>query len=381
MAITINQSPQIITPSDNPVTWVFESTQTAQVNFYFIVEVEIANPSAFSVVERHKIFPERNNIAHFDASSITERYAVVNDRSLNQTIPQVRINIIEHYNGTVGASITSSANGVFKARLKKRDFVNYLSSDYSLLSATGVKFMTLEPRGTVKVKQADLKYLTFVNALSVAITSTYKTYTSAGVLVDTQSESLGSGYWNTFSVGIDRLETDLSLSFVGASYYTIEVTSSTGAMEVFRIDLDTSCLYSTSTRLQFLNTLGGIDAYTFGLLTREKTSVESFGYERQFGNYNASNQFVYDVKDGTVIDFLKTSSKTMDVTSDWMKESVQNWLSKELYMSPIVWIEDNPDLYRCKVTNKKFDKKIQETDMLFQEVAEIELETEISVNV
>ena len=71
----------------------------------------------------------------------------------------------------------------------------------------------------------------------------------------------------------------------------------------------------------------------------------------------------------------------MDVTSDWMKESVQNWLSKELYMSPIVWIEDNPDLYRCKVTNKKFDKKIQETDMLFQEVAEIELETEISVNV
>ena len=71
----------------------------------------------------------------------------------------------------------------------------------------------------------------------------------------------------------------------------------------------------------------------------------------------------------------------MDVTSDWMKESVQNWLSKELYMSPIVWIEENPDLYRCKVTNKKFDKKIQETDMLFQEVAQIELETEISVNV
>ena len=241
--------------------------------------------------------------------------------------------------------------------------------------------MTFEPRGTLKVKQADLKYLTFINALSVAITSTYKTYTSAGTLVDTQSESLGSGYWNTFSVGIDRLETDLSLSFIGASYYTIEVTSSTGAMEVFRIDLDTSCIYSTATRVHFLNTLGGIDSYTFGLLTREKTEVESFGYERQFGNFNTSNQFVYDVKNGTVIDFLKTSSKSLEVTSDWMKENVQNWLSKELYMSPIVWTEEDAELYRCKVTNKSYDKKIQETDMLFQEIAKIELETETSVNV
>lgn len=381
MAITITQSPQIITPSDNPVTWVFESDQTAQVNFYFIVEVQIANPTTFATIERHKIFPEVGNVAHFDASSITERYASVNNRTLNQVLPQVKINIIEYYNGSVGSSTLSSVVGIFKSRLKKKAFVNYVSSDYSLLSATGVKFMTLEPRGTVKVKQADLKYLTFINALSVAITSTYKTYTSAGTLVDTQSESLGSGYWNTFSVGIDRLETDLSLSFVGASYYTIEVTSSTGAMEVFRIDLDASCIYSTATRVHFLNTLGGIDSYTFGLLTREKTEVESFGYERQFGNFNTSSAFVYDVKDGTVIDFLKTSSKSLEVTSDWMKENVQNWLSKELYMSPIVWTEEDAELYRCKVTNKSYDKKIQETDMLFQEVAKIELETETSVHV
>jgi len=380
MAITINQSPQIITPSDNPVTWVFESTQTAQVNFYFIVEVEIANPTAFSVVERHKIFPERNNIAHFDASSITERYAVVNDKQLNQVLPQIRINIIENYNGVVGASALSSSAIIFKARLKKRSFVGYNQANYFMNTTSGVKFLTLEPRGTVKVKQDDLKYLSMLSNGNV-VTFSFKTYTSAGVLIDTQNLNGGTDNLINISVGIQTLIDDYSVDFTNATYYTISATNGIGTSEVFRIDLDTSCLYSTSTRLQFLNTLGGIDAYTFGLLTREKTSVQSYGYERQFGNYNALNDFVYDVKDGTVIDFLKTSSKTMDVTSDWMKESVQNWLSKELYMSPIVWIEENPDLYRCKVTNKKFDKKIQETDMLFQEVAQIELETEISVNV
>lgn len=380
MAITITQSPQIITPSDNPVTWVFESDQTAQVNFYFIVEVQIANPTTFATIERHKIFPESGNVAHFDASSITERYAVVNDKQLNQVLPQVRINIIEHYNGSAGASALSSSAIIFKARLKKRNFVNYDYTDYLLDAVGSVKFLTLEPRGTVKVKQDDLKYLSMLSNGSV-ITFSFKTYTSAGVLIDTQNLNSGTDSFITLSVGIQTLIDDYSVDFTNATYYTISATNGIGTSEVFRIDLDTSCIYSTATRVHFLNTLGGIDSYTFGLLTREKTEVESFGYERQFGNFNNSNAFVYDVKQGTVIDFLKTSSKSLEVTSDWMKENVQNWLSKELYMSPIVWTQEDAELYRCKVTNKSYDKKIQETDMLFQEVAKIELETETSINV
>lgn len=380
MAITINQNPEFITPSDNPVTWVFESDETTQPNFYFIVEVQIASPSVFSVVERHKVFPEVGNVAHFDASSITERYATMS----NPDIVKCKITIKENWTNAVSPdSLDSSAIGIFKARLRKRDFVNYQSSNYSLLNGSGVKFLTFEPRGTAKVKRSDLKYLNFVNALVVPCFAIYTTYTSAGVVVDTQTENLSSDYWQSVSVGIDRLETDLSLDFTGASYYEIEFNNgaSGGEMELFRINLDESCQYSTSTRLHFMNTLGGIDSYTFGLLAREKFEVQSFGYERQFGNFNASNQFVYDLKDGTVVDFLKTSKKTMELTSDWMSESVQNWLSKELYMSPLVWIEEDGELYRCKVTNTSFDKKIQETDMVFQEVVQIELESNTSVNV
>ena len=380
MAITITQNPETTTPSDNPVTWVFESDETTQNNFYFIIEVQIASPSVFSVVERHKIFPEVGNVAHFDASSITERYCSMS----NPNLVKCKITIKENWDNAVSpASLDSGEVDLFKARLRKRDFVNYQSIDYSLLTTSGVKFLTFEPRGTTKVKQNDLKYLNFINSLSVPCSAIYSTYTSAGVAIDTKNETLASDYWQSISVGVDRLETDLLLDFTGASYYEIEFHNgaSGGEMELFTIYLDESCQYSTSTRLHFMNTLGGIDSYTFGLLAREKFEVQSFGYERQFGNFNASNQFVYDLKDGTVVDFLKTSKKTMELTSDWMSESVQNWLSKELYMSPIVWIEEGGELYRCKVTNTSFDKKIQETDMVFQEVVQIELESNLSANV
>lgn len=383
MAITITQAPQQTTPSDNPVTWVFSSTETAQPNFYFLVEVSIANPTTFSVVEKHRVYPEVGSYGHFDARTITERYAEANNITQSQILPKIKIKVTEFYNGTAQANVTSSEVVFWKSRLRKKNFVEYDRNDYVLDSSTGVKFLTFEPRGTAKVKQADLFYLSILTDGN-AVTFDFNTYESNGTLVDNVNLSgIGAGF-NLLSLwcGVDTLITLNGVDFTNASYYTIQVTNSTGgASEVFRIDLDDSCQYSTRSRLHWLNSLGGIDSFTFGLLTREKTNVTSFGYERQFGAFDSLGAYNYDLKDGTLIDYLKQFNKELELTSDWMLEAVQNWLSYSLYTSPFVRIEENLELYRCKVTNSSFDKKIQETDTLFQEVVMIELENDISANV
>ena len=64
MAVTIQQVPQLYTPSDSPIMWRFSSNQTGQANFSFLVEVYID-----AVLDsRHIIFPEVGIYAHFDAS-------------------------------------------------------------------------------------------------------------------------------------------------------------------------------------------------------------------------------------------------------------------------------------------------------------------------
>jgi hypothetical protein len=45
MAITFNQIPQVLTPSDNDVMFVFTSNQSAQPNFEFKVEVLVNSAS------------------------------------------------------------------------------------------------------------------------------------------------------------------------------------------------------------------------------------------------------------------------------------------------------------------------------------------------
>ncbi len=382
MAITITQSPQVVTPSDNPVTWVFDSTQTTQPNFYYLIEVSIANPTTFAVVERHKVFPEFGSKAHFDASSITQRYATINNQETAQILPSIRIKIIEKYNGTTGADATSNDVLFWKARLNKKDFVNYDHTGYYLNTTSGVKFLSLEPRGTAKVKYDDRFFLSVLTNGN-AVDFTINTYQSNGTLVDNVVLSgVGSGFnLMTLWSGIKTLETLNSVDFTNATYYTIEVSNGIGSSEVFRIDLDESCQYSTRSRIHWNNEIGGIDSFTFGLLTREKTNIESFGYERQFGSFDSTGAYDYDLKDGTVIDYLKQFSKELEVTSDWMLQVVQNWLSQSLYTSPIAYLEQDAELYRCKVTNTSFDKKIQETDMVFQEVVTIELESDNSINV
>jgi len=380
MAVNITQNPQTITPSDNPVTWVFSSTQTAQPNFYFLVEVSIANPTTFSVIEKHKVYPEVSSFAHFNAQTITERFVEANNIVSGQALPKVRIKVTEYYNNSAQASATSNEVMFWKARISMRNFANYDHSEYYLNTASGVKFLTYEPRGTAKVKREDNFILSL---LSSGLNTDFlvRTYESNGTLVDSVAINKGTDNLLVLSCGVYALETFNSVDFTNATYYTIEATNLAGNTEVFRIDLDDSCIYSTSSRLLWLNSLGGIDAFTFGLLTKEKTSVTSFGYEKQFGNFNSSNSYAYDLKEGTVVDYLKTYKKELELTSDWMLEAVQNWLSKSLYTSPFVRIQENSDLYRCKVTNASFDKKIQENDLLFQEMVKIELENDNSVNV
>ena len=379
MALTITQSPQAYTPSDNPVTWVMSSTNTSQPNFYFLIEVMING----TVMERHKAYVESGTKAHFNAKSISERYSVVNSGGYynNAVLNDMSIKVTEYFNSTAGLTVTSGTVKIWKSGLKKRRFQGFDHTAYLLTTgSTGVKYLTDFPRGEDKAKGSELKRISLLND-GTNISTAFRTYDSTGSVIDQQNiiYTSGSNILN-ISCGIQELIDDISLDFTNAVYYTIQSTTGTGSTEEYRINIDTACDYSTAKRIHFVNSLGGMDSFTFGLFSKEKTKITSFGFERQFGGFTGSGSFEYDLKEGTVIDYLKHSSKSIETSSDWLTESVQNWMSDELYMSPIVWIEEGFDLYRCKVSNSETDKKTQENDMLFQETVKIQLETETSLN-
>jgi hypothetical protein len=68
---------------------------------------------------------------------------------------------------------------------------------------------------------------------------------------------------------------------------------------------------------------------------------------------------------------MKTASDTIILNSDWMKPAVQNWLVRELYESPQVWMYIEGNYTPVVVENNANVLKSRFKDGLIQETVNI----------
>jgi hypothetical protein len=137
--------------------------------------------------------------------------------------------------------------------------------------------------------------------------------------------------------------------------------------------MDLACQRYEPYRLHWLNKLGCWDSFTFGLVSTNTASLDSFDYERDPGVWSG-NSYTYPLYSGQKINYTKRKNKQLTLNSDWISEDVQNWLVTSLYDSPVVYLErDNgTDFEIVKVTNKNYKLKTRRTDGLLQEEILIE---------
>jgi len=378
MSVTIHQTPESYTPSDNPIIWTFSSDQTAQPNFVYAVKVFINDVQ----VATDLVFPTSGIYARYDASWIASVNCQPPTISSDLVVDannycKVKITIVERYGDPVadGANAAGTNITAWKARMLDDDFVDWDPADY--IFGTSAKFLTNYPIADIspKVRATDeqirLLLINNLNNVNILI----KVYDSGDNL-------LASGTYGFTATSFRLLMVNVTPSvivnesigiqqsdFDAAAYYTVEDLLDVVA---FRIDIDTSLVYDTYKRLHFLTQWGDIASWSFGLISRRSGTVESHSYRKGFGEWNG-NQFVFGKEQGRDIDYGKTVARSMKCVSDWLTEENQNWMVLNLYGSPIVYEESGTLMIRRRVTNKTIDEKIQENDMLFLEEVTIDL--------
>ena len=131
MAVTITNSPQDYTTASNPVVFEFSSTQTAQTNFSFVVELQVNG----AVHSYHQVFPESANFGKFDCSAILRTIVyseLVSDGTLDtaytNAIATYKVRVIDKY-GTppveIDAGTESSTFTVTNGSLRHADWIDY----------------------------------------------------------------------------------------------------------------------------------------------------------------------------------------------------------------------------------------------------------------
>jgi hypothetical protein len=385
MAITIATEPEAITSASNPCEFTFSSTATSNDSFSFVVELTVNG----TIHSFHQRFLESAQYARFDASEIL-RNIVFSDMITNGTlstayteaIASYSIRVIEKY-GTppvqVGSWVGSNTVYAINGSLRHNDWINTDFADYDMDSVAVPLFMTYFPR--TERHYCGLNESTFLGALSSTGSTSYmevKLYDSNDVVIfSSLAITLTATRLKVVDVSPSTIIANTSLTssnFNAAFYYSIRTyVGFASQTEYFKIYIDRECSQYTSRRLHWLNKFGVWDSYSFNKYSEESTDVKSSSYEKELGQWNASNQHDHLVENGQMLNYSKNSKDKMTLNSDWIKQDKQNWLMKSLIESPKVYLETSEGKFEpVKVTTSKFKLKQRIREGLINEKIEIE---------
>jgi hypothetical protein len=382
MAVTIYDEPQLISPAGNPLVFTFSSNQTAQVNFSFVVEVYIDGLLRIT----QEVFRQFNTLGRIDVSeavqSTLSNIRITTDIEYDATDSMVEYYIIvyEKYGATptIQASDTSTTVKAFNGSIEYADYVSWDYSDYDPQLTGSSLFLTYFPRNKRALCGLEENfYLGYFEQTGVEVaTLLVNIFDINNNNTTYASLTLTSTEFNIINVGPQVLIDNTSLvaaDFDDCYYYTVQVELTDQATESFKIYLDIDCKRYETYRLHWLNKLGSFDSFTFGLVSTESATVQSFGYQRDPGVWDGTS-YTYPLYAGQKIDFAKTKSEQLVLNSDWINQDVQQWLVKSLYDSPLVYLErDNGTAFEpVKVTNSSYTLKNRRRDGLIQETVSIE---------
>jgi hypothetical protein len=386
MAIIIQQEPQVITTASNPVVFTFESDETAQANFSYIVELYID----FVLHSTHQVFPQFGALAKFNASEAvrsTLSSPLITNGSLttdyNTAISFVYIRVYEKYGTPPAIQLDETSTNilVFNGALRHPDWISWNYLEYNVSSvnplAPGVLFLTSWPRA--RKAFCGLNERIFLGFISTAFSTEVRfiLYDSTNTIIVTEVIPLTYIWLTVIDCSPVTIMANTSITaanFASAAYYEVQARDTVpfnGTSEDFRIYIDTECHRYETRRLHWLNKFGVWDSFTFTLVSTDSTKVSSTGYSRESGVWDGSN-YIYPLYQGQATTYAKTAKDTLILNSDWINEEVQQWLVRELYESPNVYLEQGDNFEPVNVVNSGYQFKQRRINGLIQEVVEIE---------
>ena len=383
MAITIHDQPQLIAPASNPLVFTFSSTETAQDNFSFIVEVFVDS----TMILTQQVFRQFNALSRIDVSGAIETYIrntiPTTNLELDATDSMVTYAIIvyEKYGdpAIIQASSTSTTLKAFNGSLEYEDWINFDYAIYDPNQTQDALFLTFFPLTSKRLVGMDENfYLAFFEQTAVASCDlNIYLLDISGNTIATDFITLTATDFYILNVGPQVIIDNTSITQIDFdTCYRYEISVSVQGVSFvgpIYIYMDLACQRYEPYRLHWLNKLGCWDSFTFGLVSTNTASLDSFDYERDPGVWSG-NSYTYPLYSGQKINYTKRKNKQLSLNSDFITPEIQNWLVTSLYDSPVVYLErDNgTDFEIVKVSNKNYKLKTRRTDGLLQEEILIE---------
>lgn len=386
--ITVTQYPSQLTPIYNPIVFVATSTNTAQENFRYVVDVYInvafytrlivpPNPSNDSLYVN--LAPVLEPLVSQDVDKPIDDNT---DESNTNSSIMYTVKFGEQYgaSGDIFSDLVTVSNlYAWNSIFDYEDFVDYSSGDYQMSASTLGQFLTNRPSsGDVYVD--DNAWLYWVKLFnSGSFYSRVITYDSSGSVIANRIINMtNNGRLGRMPTGPDNINNLLNAIIISGgnqpiitasvAKYSIQLFSDITALipisQIYYYTIASGCSDRDKVNVVFLNKLGGYDSFAFIKASKRTASIERKEFKSSMGSFQSFSTFTYSKSDRATTQYHTKIKDIHSVESDWITEEQSVWL-EELITSPDVYIDNGSELVPIVVTNSNYERKFTVNEKLF----------------
>ncbi len=390
MAINILANPKDFAPVYNKMEYLIESTNVAEPNFAYLVDIYINGSVTKTVRLRIPARPSDNkgkvDIHRVLESALTSDVGDPTGTNGTYDASNSSLTYIVEFGEEYGTTVvqypneeTDISRKAFNASLEKRPFINWDVTEYEMDGVTK-KFLTNMPDNH-KVSIESHGWLYFKEDTALTIVSVI-TFDSAGATInafkiDASTTSADIQFTPSSPASLNNIDnTNILLGSQpiitsDVAYYEVYVGAPSQVSETRTFVLEESCKYNTNT-LIFQNNLGAFDSFTFYLGDMSMTDIERKDMKVNVDTV-VGNDIVYSMNEREKVTYYTKKSETIKLMSDWITEEESNWLL-ELMSSPEIYLQEGNELTAvAKIKATNYTKKKVVRDKLFKIDVELEL--------
>ena len=391
MAITILANPKDFAPVYNKMEYLISSTNFAEPNYAYLVDIYINGSGTKTVRLRIPVRPSDNygkvDIHRVLESALTSNVGNPLGAAGTYEAPNSALTYIVKFGEEYGTTVVQypdltvdSSRKAFNASLEKRPFINWNVTEYELDGVTK-KFLTNAPDNhTVSINSHGWSYYKEATAIDFF---TVNTYDSAGAVIssfriDPTATSGDIQFVPSSPASLNNIDNANLLSGIQpiiidsvATYNIQAVGTITNLSEVRTFVIKENCKYDVNT-LIFQNNLGAFDNFTFYLGDMSTTAIERKDMKVNVDTV-VGTDIVYSMNEREKVTYYTKKSETIKLMSDWITEEESNWLL-ELFSSPEIYLQEGNELTAvAKIKATNYTKKKVVRDKLFKIDVELEL--------
>ena len=390
MAITILANPKDFAPVYNKMEYLISSTNTAEPNFAYLVDIYINGSGTKTVRLRIPVRPS-DNYGKVDIHRVLESALtsdVGNPLGIAGTYeaPNSALTYIVKFGEEYGTTVVpypdltiDTSRKAFNASLEKAEFINWDVTDYELDGITK-KFLTNMPDNhTVSINSHGWLYylddpaITYFNVNGYDASGNFLYATQ----IDASATSTDIQFVPSSPASLNNIDiTNILLGsqpIIGPNIasYNIQARGVGFYSETRTFVIEENCKYNVNT-LIFQNNLGAFDNFTFYLGDESTTAIERKDMKVNVDTVVA-NDIVYSMNEREKVTYYTKNTPSLKLMSDWISEAESNWLL-EMFSSPEIYLQSGNELIAvAKIKATNYTKKKVVRDKLFKIDVELEL--------